>query len=198
VSPAGHTHPPRALLVNGVGLAARAVADLMRTAWRVRTLSVAGLDLLIERGAYQPAGPEDTQVQRHMLVQVVSTLAHAYPPLVVMAATITDDAEVGFVAEGLHGRGVDVAHVVVRMTEDDVHARVHQEGGDPDARRQALQYARRAALEVDGLLADAKVDVTGRVGADVLSDMGRVLLQRGWLDESGAWTCVNGQAGGGG
>jgi hypothetical protein len=121
-------------------------------------------------------------------VQVASTLAHACPPLVVVGATIINDAELCFVADGLVGRGVEFAHVVVRVTEENLHARAHHEGGDPDRQRQALQYARQAALEVDGLPADAKITLSGRPERDVVRDLSRALVRRGWLDRSGSWT----------
>jgi hypothetical protein len=170
--------PPRLLLLNSADRARmRSVAAFMQAHWPAVSFDAEELALLVQRGLpgqYPGDGDPGRSLVacRHAAIQVGSTLAHLFEPLVVVPATLTRRYDVAELAQGLGARRVQFAHVVVTVTDHEL----------PD------EHAVRAARELDVMPADARFDATGLDAGAISAGLVGVLVQLGWLRRDRQWT----------
>jgi hypothetical protein len=169
--------PPRLLLLNSADRArVRSVAAFMQAQWPAATLDADELALLVHRGLPARTGDSDPTRSlaacRHAAVQVGSTLAHLFRPLVVVPATFTRRYDVAELAQGLRARHVQFAHVMVTVAHHEL----------PD------EHAVRAARQLDVTPADARLDATGLDAGAISAALVAVLIHFGWLRKDRQWT----------
>lgn len=170
--------PPRLLLLNGADRArVRSVAAFMQARWPAVSFDAEELAQLVHRGLpTHHIGDGDPMRSlaacRHAAVQVGSTLAHLFRPLVVVPATFARRYDVAELAQGLRARHVQFAHVVLTVAGDDL----------------ADEHAVRAATELDVMPADARLDATGLDAGSISAGLVGVLVHLGWLRKDRQWT----------
>lgn len=169
--------PPRLLLLNGADRSrVRSVAAFMQVQWPAVSFDAEKLALLVQRGLPDHyAGEHDPGRRlaacRHAAVQVGSTLAHFFRPLVVVPATFTRRYDVAELAQGLSARQVQFAHVVVTVADNEL----------------ADEHAVQAARELDVMPADARLDATGLDAGAMAAGLVGVLVDLGWLQKDRHW-----------
>lgn len=179
--------PPRLLLVNSPPLAGgEDLVAHLRDSWGVAVLPVDELLRAVDRS--RPYGHRHAgEVRRRVLEQVGGTLAVAYPPLVAAAMTVTSRFDVESLLRGWRRRSVEVAHVVVRVADDELQGRIHDRVVDGHERQRALIEASRAANDLAMLPADVELDATGRTPEQVATELVRALVRLGWLGPDSHW-----------
>lgn len=179
--PATAEPPPRLLLLNSADRArVRSVAAFMQAQWPAASFDAEELARLVHKGlpTHHTGDGDPTRAIaacRHAAVQVGSTLAHLFRPLVVVPATFTRRYDVAELAQGLRARHVQFAHVMVTVAGHEL----------PD------KHAVRAARELEVMPADARLDATGLDAGAISAGLVGVLVRLGWLHQDRLWAGEN-------
>jgi hypothetical protein len=184
--------PARLLWLNGpYSIGKRTLAAHLRDDWGLVVFDGEDLGTLLQRGLppqRDPGDLHDLPAWHRSLVKLGSDLAHIWPPLLVMPATLYHPATADQLLEGFRARAVDVVHVVLTAEEAALRARINDRPVDRDAKRWALRHLRPALVGLADMRQTVRLDTTDRTLGQVAGELADVLRDHNWLTREGQWT----------